>query len=97
MIKQGIKPIIYYQHICSQCYAILQIKESVKKFKCPGCKNEETGAQNPEVIIKKYVTESSNEPSNDTLKKGSSNDTLKKGSSNDIVKKTSSKKLSKLF
>jgi len=55
MISPGIVPTVYYQHTCTQCYALLQIKDSVSKFNCPGCNHDEFRSQTPEILVKKYI------------------------------------------
>jgi predicted RNA-binding Zn-ribbon protein involved in translation (DUF1610 family) len=57
IIKAGLKAQIYFRHTCSQCLAILEVKDSVQDFKCPCCENEEKCLQSPETMTKKYNVE----------------------------------------
>jgi predicted RNA-binding Zn-ribbon protein involved in translation (DUF1610 family) len=80
IVKMGIEPQIYYRHICTQCDAELEIKNSFIGFKCPCCNSEELCVHNAETMVKKYIRTAQTPRSVETK---------------DIVKKTSSKKLAK--
>ena len=62
VIKPGLEPTIYFRHVCTQCRAILDIKNSILEFKCPGCDNNEICDQSPENMIKKYGEIESSSP-----------------------------------
>ncbi len=57
VVKSGIEPTLYFKHVCTQCDALLEIKSSIKEFKCPGCESEEICVQSPETMVKKYIRE----------------------------------------
>lgn len=67
MVQAGVKPEIYYHHTCSQCFAVLEIKSTLPKFKCPCCESEETCLQIPTYMIKKYLPRT--ESPRETLKR----------------------------
>ncbi len=82
IVKPGIEPQIYYKHICTQCDAELEIKNSFIGFKCPCCNSEELCVHNGESMIKKYIRTPQRSVSNDKLidKQSSSKKILKKKS-----------------
>lgn len=55
VVKKGIEPQIYYRHICTQCDAELEVKNSFIGFKCPECNSEELCVHNGETMIKRYI------------------------------------------
>ena len=57
ILKPGLKAQIYFKHICSVCKAILEVKDTIKTFKCPCCESDETCSQSPEDMTKKYTAE----------------------------------------
>lgn len=57
ILKAGLKAQIYFRHVCTRCFAILEVKDTITTFKCPCCENEETCLQSPEEMTKKYNVE----------------------------------------
>ena len=62
IVKQGIEPLIFYKHICTQCDAELEIRNSYIGFKCPCCSSDELCVHNGESMIKKYIRTAQNTP-----------------------------------
>lgn len=55
VIRPGIDPLIYYRHICTQCDAELQVKNSYIGFTCPCCGSDEICVHNGDTMVKRYV------------------------------------------
>ena len=80
VVKKGMEPQIYYKHICTQCDAELEVKNSFIGFKCPECGSDELCVHNGDTMIKKYIRTAQSPRSSDIK---------------NVEKKSSSKKLSK--
>ena len=57
IVKPGLKAQIYFRHVCSSCWAILEVRDTIQDFKCPCCEHDETCLQSPEAMTKKYNVE----------------------------------------
>ncbi len=82
IVKPGFEPQIYYKHICTQCDAELEIKNTFIGFNCPCCNSDELCVHNGNNMIKKYIRIPQNYKQNDKL-------TDRQSSSKKILKKKS--------
>jgi len=69
LVKEGIKPTLYYRHICTNCNTTYDIINTITAFKCPECQNDEICVQNQNMLIKKYFKNESDIPSKSLSKK----------------------------